>query len=202
MNNFRLTSSRIKMNTEGGKTITLPVIHGGKGMVSLLSSSVPVIGKCDNQNPFHFPWVNLNSFSLSENQFISLSKKSSQTKKVGLDTADLGLFSLIVSDSVPNPWHSDTDPDPYTGLADPNPSVCGSGLKDAKKNSKFFLLIPYCVFKDNMSLSSHKTVEIMVYLDFYACWWKDPDPHKIIINPYPWGPKTYGSWSLFRETLQ
>jgi hypothetical protein len=47
--------------------------------------------------------------------------------------------------------------------------------------SKFFcLFLPVgtltSVFKDNMSLESHKTVEIMVYLNFLACWCKDLDP--------------------------
>jgi hypothetical protein len=27
-----------------------------------------------------------------------------------------------------------------------------------------------------MALGSHKTVEIMDYLNFFACPWKDPDP--------------------------
>ncbi len=50
------------------------------------------------------------------------------------------------------------------------------------------------VFKDNMSLKSHEKVEVMVYLYFFACWWKDPDPD-------PRGTKTcgsHGSKSLFK----
>ncbi len=36
----------------------------------------------------------------------------------------------------------------------------------------------YIIFKDKKSLRSHKTVEIKVFLNFFACWWKDPDPYK------------------------
>ncbi len=32
------------------------------------------------------------------------------------------------------------------------------------------------VFKHSMSLRSHKTVGIMIYLNIFAFWWKDPDP--------------------------
>ncbi len=34
------------------------------------------------------------------------------------------------------------------------------------------------VFKDNMSLRSHKAEEIMLYVYFSAQWWKDPDQYK------------------------
>jgi hypothetical protein len=37
------------------------------------------------------------------------------------------------------------------------------------------------VFKDNMSLRRDKTAEIMVYFNFFACQWKDPDPEP---DPY------------------
>jgi hypothetical protein len=32
------------------------------------------------------------------------------------------------------------------------------------------------VFKDDKYLRSHKTLEIKVFLNFFACWWQDPDP--------------------------
>jgi hypothetical protein len=38
------------------------------------------------------------------------------------------------------------------------------------------------IFKDRISLRNNKTAEIMVYLNFFACGWKDPDPD-------PRGPK-------------
>ncbi len=35
--------------------------------------------------------------------------------------------------------------------------------------------------------SPHKTVEIKVFLHYFACWWKDPDPelYKKITDPDP-----------------
>ncbi len=58
---------------------------------------------------------------------------------------------------------------------DPDPALIGSGFQDANKNEFFkkfiFLFLTVgtgtiiSVFKDNMSLRSHKTVEIMVYLN-------------------------------------
>ncbi len=47
-----------------------------------------------------------------------------------------------------------------------------------------FCLLP-SVFNDKKSLRSHRTVEIKVFINFFACWWKDPDPG---------GHKTYGHW--------
>ncbi len=31
------------------------------------------------------------------------------------------------------------------------------------------------VFRDNKSLRSYKTVEIKIFLNYFACGWKDPD---------------------------
>jgi hypothetical protein len=31
-------------------------------------------------------------------------------------------------------------------------------------------------FKDKNSLRSHKTVEIKIFLNFFVCRWKDPEP--------------------------
>ncbi len=33
-----------------------------------------------------------------------------------------------------------------------------------------------------MSLRSHKAEEIMLYLNFFAYWWDDPDPYKYWIR--------------------
>ncbi len=70
---------------------------------------------------------------------------------------------------------------------------------------KFFLKQVFCllffkgcftsVFIDKKSKRSHKIVEINFFLTFFACWWKDPDPYKIMTDPDPGGPKTYGSRS-------
>ncbi len=51
------------------------------------------------------------------------------------------------------------------------------------------------VFKDNKSLRSHKTEEIMVFHDFFACCWEDPepDPYKLQIIMDPGGQKNSGS---------
>ncbi len=35
-------------------------------------------------------------------------------------------------------------------------------------------------FKEKKSKRSHKTVEIKVFLHFFACWWKVPDPYKYL----------------------
>jgi hypothetical protein len=64
--------------------------------------------------------------------------------------------------------HRFKDPDPDTGHFD-------SGFQDAKKKKFFLLFLSIStlgalasVFKDNMSLRSHKTVpEIMAYLNFF-----------------------------------
>jgi hypothetical protein len=42
------------------------------------------------------------------------------------------------------------------------------------------------VFIDKIFLKSGKKVEIKVFIaTFFACWWKDPDPYKIITDPDP-----------------
>ncbi len=63
------------------------------------------------------------------------------------------------------------------------------------KKKFFFFSKPFClllfegptftsVFKDKKSKRSKIIVEINVFLTFFACWWKDPDPV---------GPVTYGT---------
>ncbi len=61
-----------------------------------------------------------------------------------------------------HPWHFETDPyrDPWIRTLD-----YGSGS---------YLL--YISFNDNKSSRSHKTVEIQILLNFFACWWTDSDP--------------------------
>jgi hypothetical protein len=60
----------------------------------------------------------------------------------------------------------------------------GNGFQDVNKNEfflRFFLLISYCTYinislQDNILFYESQKGEIMVYLNFLACWWKDPDP--------------------------
>ncbi len=86
-------------------------------------------------------------------------------------------FTVVIFD--PNPWHFDTDPDPDPYLhwfTDPDPEFCGSGFQDANKNYFFRSLSLVCllltigsltsVFKDNMSLRSHKRVDTWFILIF------------------------------------
>ncbi len=64
-------------------------------------------------------------------------------------------------------------------ITDPDSSLFGSGFQDANKKN-FFSLRFFCfflavrtltvVFKDNMSLRSQKIVEIILYLNLFACW--------------------------------
>jgi hypothetical protein len=61
----------------------------------------------------------------------------------------------------------------------------------------FCLLLTVATFTTvltvNTSLRSHKTVEIRVSLNLFACRWKDPDPG---------GLKTYGSYVVGSGTLR
>jgi hypothetical protein len=60
---------------------------------------------------------------------------------------------------------------------DPDPALLGSGFEGANKISdfpKFFCLFLSVgtltsVFKDKISLRSHKTLEFMVYFNWFAC---------------------------------
>ncbi len=56
------------------------------------------------------------------------------------------------------------------------------------------------VFKDSMSLRSHKTVEIMVYLTFFACW---SGSVQIVmeLDPDPRVPNTYRTDPGYRQSL-
>ncbi len=56
---------------------------------------------------------------------------------------------------------------------------------------------------DKKSKKSHnKVVEIKVILTSFACWWKDPDQYKVITDPDPGGPKTYGFYGSGSTTLE
>ncbi len=116
----------------------------------------------------------------------------------------LNLVTMFIS--VVNRWHFGMDPEPWIRVTDLRiriritdfrrillfPSVADKMLT---KNSVFFkgffsLLIFEgeftSVFIDKNSKRSHKIVKIKVFLLFFACSWKDPDPE---------GPNTYGSGS-------
>jgi hypothetical protein len=59
--------------------------------------------------------------------------------------------------------------------------TCHNSLTDPSHFDNDPCLFPYVgtltsIFEDKMSLKIHKTIEIKVYLNFFACWWKDPDP--------------------------
>ncbi len=104
------------------------------------------------------------------------------------------LWKCIKKISVPDPWNSETDPDPWI-----------SGFLGTDKKKHIFLLRVFCLFltvgtftitkvlKDNNSLKSHKTAEIRVSLNLFACRWKDTDTE---------GPKTYGSYAVGSGTLK
>ncbi len=72
---------------------------------------------------------------------------------------------------------------------DPDSSLFVSGSKMPTKNTFFCLLLSVgtfaWAFTDNKILRSQKTVEIKVFLKFFAWRWKD-------LNPDPGSPKTYG----------
>ncbi len=65
---------------------------------------------------------------------------------------------------------------------------------------KYFCLL---LFDDTLTSVSiykkskrrQKIVGIKVFLTSVACWWKDPDPYKIMTDPDPGGLNPYGSGS-------
>ncbi len=104
----------------------------------------------------------------------------SQRRNVKTSIPDLRSFCI---DPDPDPWIRTLD----YGSGSGSFSFC-TGFQDAKFLNLFIAIGNRCitlVFKDNMSLRSLKTIEIVVYLNCFACWWKNPDPD-------PRGPKTYG----------
>jgi len=94
-------------------------------------------------------------------------------------------------------WNTDLD-------LGPDPFYSSEAFKMPTKNKYFCLLLTVrtftWVFKNNKSLRiSLKTVAIMVFLNFFACWWKGSDPYRIRIRTNKNGfgsgrSKTYGSY--------
>jgi hypothetical protein len=85
--------------------------------------------------------------------------------------------------SVGDPWHFGADPDPHFWLMDPdpdpNPAIFVSDLQDVNKIFSFQVLFAYYFLRyilhhfskiKSLQKSSHKTVEINVFLSFFA-WW-------------------------------
>ncbi len=121
-------------------------------------------------------------------------------------------ISFILNQYVVDPWHFGTDPDPrirtpVLWVRIRIRIVPFSSVGDKMPTNKFFCLFVFegyiftsvFTFRDKKSKRSHKKVEIKVFLTFFACWWKDPGPYKIMTDPDPGGPKTNssGSTTLF-----
>ncbi len=75
--------------------------------------------------------------------------------------------------------------DPYTRLTapDPDPALSLSDWKDGNKKLVFFLIwFTYYFLKENLNQSSkiksQVISEIKIFNNFFAWWWKDPDPNK------------------------
>jgi hypothetical protein len=83
----------------------------------------------------------------------------------------------------------------------PDPGLFVSDIQDTNKKYFFCLLLFEGIFtsfvKDKNSWRSHKTVEIKVFLTFFAWWWKDPEPdlYLWLMDPDPGGSKICGSGS-------
>ncbi len=66
-------------------------------------------------------------------------------------------------------------------------------------SSNFFCLLLFegtftSVIIDKKSRRGHEKVEIKVFLTFFACLWKDPDPYKIMTDPDPQHWYRYQWW--------
>ncbi len=106
--------------------------------------------------------------------------------------------SLLVSESltISDPWPFDTDPDQLirnTGLRiwmRLQIQLCSSFLSDFQGDTKktFFSGNFFCLvltegtfstfFKDNKLVTSHRTVEIIVFIIYFFAWlWKDQNPN-------------------------
>ena len=85
--------------------------------------------------------------------------------------------------------HFETDPDPWIRTLDldpnlyPDPALHVTVFQETNKKYRkcFCLLLTVgtftSVFKDSKSLRCHKTKQLKLrFLNFFACWWKDPDP--------------------------
>jgi len=94
-------------------------------------------------------------------------------------------------------WSGSGSAEPYLWLMEPDPAKFVSDLqRESRRQQKKFFCLLLCEvtftksFEDKKSWRSHKTVEIKVYLYFFACWWNYPDAD-------PEGPKT---WIWIRTT--
>ncbi len=72
-------------------------------------------------------------------------------------------------------------------------------LTSSQQKISFFA---YCFLKIHSKIKSLKEFtkkRNQGFFYFFACWWKDPDsdpnPHKIMTDPYPGGPESHGSGS-------
>ncbi len=93
-------------------------------------------------------------------------------------------------------WHGSGSADPYHLLLIWIPIFSLMVFKMTPKFSpKFFLPITVGTFTSDNKLSrSHKTEEIKGFINFFAGWWKDPDPYRLIVTDP-------GSGSLARIVL-
>jgi hypothetical protein len=97
---------------------------------------------------------------------------------------------------VPDPCHFNTDPIRILGFVHwisdlgpgPEPALFVIGIRNTKK-IKVFLQRFFCLLSGTYFMGTFTTVfndnnllkEVMVHtkgLDFFACWWQDPDPCK------------------------
>ncbi len=76
-----------------------------------------------------------------------------------------------------DPYHWLTDPDPFPSVAD----------KMSTKNNKYIFSKFFCL------LDFWRYIYIN-FFTFFACWWRDPDPNKIMTDPDPVGQKAYGCY--------
>jgi hypothetical protein len=75
------------------------------------------------------------------------------------------------------------------------PDPTGSGSRSGSGSTTLFWRYIYIICKEKKSKRNHRPIGIKVFLDIFASWYKDPDPHLWLIDPDPdpGGPKTYGS---------
>jgi hypothetical protein len=97
---------------------------------------------------------------------------------------------LIGGGSVPGPWHFGMDPCTVRiRISWSVPLTSGSGWGSCSFRQwpsrchlcfaySFLKVIFTSLFKDKKVIKSHKTVEIKIFLHFFACRCKDPDPYK------------------------
>ncbi len=108
--------------------------------------------------------------------------------------------------SVVDPWHFGSDPGPRKRTTDfrirllPFSSV--NDKMPAKNNcQQIFCLLVFevsftLVFLSIKSKKKSQNIINQGFSYFFACWWKDLDPYKIMTDPDLEGPKTSGSTTL------